>query len=57
VLQRGSLIHQLQDRGERVLILGMASLNDLSQGQLRAILAHEYGHFTNRDTDSSTITR
>jgi Zn-dependent protease with chaperone function len=31
-------------------MLGMGVLAGLTQGQLAAILAHEYGHFSNRDT-------
>jgi Zn-dependent protease with chaperone function len=50
VFERGSLLKKLRDRGQRYLILGMGALSGLTQGQLRAILAHEYGHFNNRDT-------
>jgi Zn-dependent protease with chaperone function/Flp pilus assembly protein TadD len=50
VFERGSLLHRMRDHGQRYLILGMGALSGLTQGQLRAILAHEYGHFTNRDT-------
>ena len=50
VFERGSLLNKLRNRGQRYLILGMGALSGLSQGQLRAILAHEYGHFNNRDT-------
>jgi Zn-dependent protease with chaperone function len=35
---------------KRNLLLGMGVLCNLNQGQLAAILAHEYGHFYNRDT-------
>ena len=50
VTERGSLVSKLRDRGERILILGLGALSGLTQGQLRSILAHEYGHFNNRDT-------
>jgi Zn-dependent protease with chaperone function len=50
VFERGSLYKRLRNQGQRYLILGMGALSGLTQGQLRAILAHEYGHFTNRDT-------
>jgi Zn-dependent protease with chaperone function len=54
VFERGTVPRTVQkkvrDRGQRYLILGMGALSGLSQGQLRAILAHEYGHFNNRDT-------
>lgn len=36
--------------GRRALILGMALLDRITPDQLRAILAHEYGHFAARDT-------
>ncbi len=36
--------------GKRKIVLGMGALNYLTIDQLRSILAHEYGHFSNRDT-------
>jgi Zn-dependent protease with chaperone function len=33
-----------------MLVLGIGSLAGLTQGELEGILAHEYGHFNNRDT-------
>jgi len=51
VFERGSLLCTLvRDQGQRYLILGMGALAGLTQGELRAILAHEYGHFNYRDT-------
>ena len=35
---------------KRNLILGMGILTNLNQSQFEAILAHEYGHFLNKDT-------
>jgi Zn-dependent protease with chaperone function len=35
---------------ERCLILGVAGLDGLAIRPLKAVLGHEYGHFTNRDT-------
>ena len=35
---------------KRNLILGLGALANLSQSQFQAILAHEYGHFINKDT-------
>jgi Zn-dependent protease with chaperone function len=40
----------LRDQGQRYLILGMGALAGLTEGELGAILAHEYGHFNHRDT-------
>ncbi len=50
VYERGSMLKQLSGRGERCLILGVAVLDGMKQGELKAVLAHEYGHFANRDT-------
>jgi len=50
VNEKGSLLEKLRGAGRRNLILGMGALPALTQGQLAAILAHEYGHFSNRDT-------
>jgi Zn-dependent protease with chaperone function len=55
VTERGSLSDRLRDRGERLLILGAGVLGGLSIGELRAILAHEYGHFSNRDTAGGDV--
>jgi Zn-dependent protease with chaperone function/Flp pilus assembly protein TadD len=50
VYERGSILQKLRGKGRRNLILGMGVMPGLTQGQLTAILAHEYGHFSNRDT-------
>lgn len=50
VYEQGGLARQLSGRTERCLILGAGLLDGMTQGQLKAILAHEYGHFVNRDT-------
>jgi Zn-dependent protease with chaperone function len=34
----------------RVLLLGLATLHGLTITELKAILAHEYAHFSHRDT-------
>lgn len=36
--------------GKRKLVIGMGALNYLSLEQLKSVLAHEYGHFSNKDT-------
>jgi len=36
--------------GKRKIVLGMAALSVLTLDELRAILAHEYAHFSHRDT-------
>ncbi len=50
VFERGSTLDHLRQRGERCLVLGLGVLDGLKLGQLRGILAHEYGHLSNRDT-------
>jgi Zn-dependent protease with chaperone function len=50
VTERGNLLQKIRDQGERYLILGLGALPDMTKGQFKAILAHEYGHFSNRDT-------
>src|SRR4029079_3787239 len=41
--------------GERVLILGAGVLEGFSQRALSSVLAHEYGHFQNRDTAGGDV--
>jgi hypothetical protein len=50
VYERGSFRERMQDRAERVLLIGVGVLNDFDQNAFRAVLAHEYGHFIHRDT-------
>lgn len=55
VYERGSFSERRQDKAERVLILGVGVLNGFSQNAFRAVLAHEYGHFTHRDTAGGDV--
>jgi tetratricopeptide (TPR) repeat protein len=55
VYERGGMREKLQDKAERILIVGVAVLNDFDQNAFRAVLAHEYGHFSNRDTAGGDI--
>lgn len=50
VYERGGMRTQLQGKAERCLIVGIGVLEGMTVRQLKAILAHEYGHFSNRDT-------
>lgn len=50
VLERGSLGRQLGGQAERCLVLGAGVLDGMRVQELKAILAHEYGHFRNEDT-------
>ena len=55
VYEKGSYRERSQDRAQRILILGVGTLNDFSQNGFRAVLAHEYGHFSHRDTAGGDV--
>lgn len=55
VYERGGWRAKMQDKAERVLILGAAAIDGFEQNTFRAVLAHEYGHFSNRDTAGGDI--
>ena len=55
VYERGGFRAKMKDDTERILIVGVATLNGFSQNAFRAVLAHEYGHFSNRDTAGGDI--
>lgn len=55
VYERGSFRAKIADSADRVLIIGTAVLNGFDQNAFRAVLAHEYGHFSNRDTAGGDI--
>jgi Zn-dependent protease with chaperone function len=57
VTERGGLWQGAQGKGQRCLVLGLGALPGMSQGQLQAVLAHEYGHFSNRDTAGGDLAR
>lgn len=55
VYEKGTWRERSQDKAQRILILGIGVLNDFKQNGFRAVLAHEYGHFTHRDTAGGDI--
>jgi tetratricopeptide (TPR) repeat protein len=55
VFESGSSLARRLDRGKRVLVLGAGALWGMKHESLKAILAHEYGHFRNRDTAGGDI--
>jgi hypothetical protein len=55
VYERGSWREKLQNKATRILILGVGVLKDFKIDDFRAVLAHEYGHFSNRDTAGGDI--
>jgi Zn-dependent protease with chaperone function len=50
VFERGRMLAQMRGKAERCLLLGVAVLDGMRLTELKSILAHEYGHFSNRDT-------
>ena len=50
VYEKGSFRERTNDKAKRILIVGGGVLNDFEQTGFRAVLAHEYGHFSHRDT-------
>jgi Zn-dependent protease with chaperone function len=55
VYERGSLRQRLNDRARRALIIGAGVLEGFKQDGLRSVLAHEYGHFSHRDTAGGDV--
>lgn len=55
VYERGSWREKMDNRAKRVLVLGTAVLNGFRQEDFRSVLAHEYGHFSNRDTAGGDV--
>jgi tetratricopeptide (TPR) repeat protein len=55
VYERGGFRAKMQDKADRILIVGVATLNGFSQNAFRAVVAHEYGHFSNRDTAGGDV--
>lgn len=50
VYERGSLKEKRDNKAKRVLLLGVGVLKGFRRRAFEAVLAHEYGHFTHRDT-------
>src|SRR5262249_42282222 len=50
VMERGGMMRQMRGASERCLILGAGVLDGMKVGEFKAVLAHEYGHFSNADT-------
>lgn len=55
VYERGTWRQKLRNEAHRILILGTGVLNGFKQNDFRCVLAHEYGHFSNRDTAGGDI--
>jgi Zn-dependent protease with chaperone function len=55
VFERGGMLAKLRGKGERCLLLGVAVLEGMDTRAFKAILAHEYGHFSNEDTAGGNL--
>jgi Zn-dependent protease with chaperone function len=55
VFERGSYRERRNDRGRRILVLGLGLLPGFDQNPFRAVLAHEYGHLSHRDTAGGDV--
>lgn len=55
VYQRPSTPQRTGENDRRVLVLGIGMLNDFEQDAFRAVLAHEYGHFSHGDTAGGDV--
>ncbi|RMG77183.1 MAG: hypothetical protein D6707_11435, partial [Bacteroidetes bacterium] len=56
VYLEGNLFSTIFGGGKRVLEISLSSLYNLTIGEFKAILAHEYGHFSNKDTQWNSYT-
>jgi len=56
VYLEGNVFSTIFGGGQRTLELGLPSLHNINVIEFKAILAHEYGHFSNRDTQWSAFT-
>lgn len=56
VFQTGGLFSLLFGRTKRVLSLGIGSMTNLTVSEFEAILGHEFGHFSNKDTSWNSLT-
>jgi tetratricopeptide (TPR) repeat protein len=55
VYEKGTFRERSNDKAKRILIIGGGVLNDFEQTGFRAVLAHEYGHFSHRDTAGGDV--
>jgi Zn-dependent protease with chaperone function len=55
VYERGSYGERRKDRGRRILVMGLGLLPGFGQNPFRAVLAHEYGDLSHRDTAGGDV--
>lgn len=55
VYETGSWREKMRDESKRILILGTGVLKDFKVEDFKAVIAHEYGHFSHRDTAGGAV--
>ena len=55
VYERGNRRERRSDLGRRVLVMGLGLVPGFGQNAFRAVLAHEYGHLSHRDTAGGEV--
>ena len=55
VYERGSYRDRRKGMGQRTLMMGLGLLPGFDQNPFRAVLAHEYGHLSHRDTAGGDV--
>ncbi len=55
VYERGGMRAKMSDTARRALLLGAGVLDGFDQNAFQAVLAHEYGHFSHRDTAGGEV--
>ena len=55
VYERGTWREKHNDRAKRILVIGAGTLKDFNPQDFCAVLAHEYGHFSHRDTAGGAV--
>lgn len=55
VYEKGTWRQKQTNTAKRILILGAAVISNFPNSDFRAVLAHEYGHFSHRDTAGGDV--
>ena len=55
VYEHGTRKERRQDKAQRTLLMGIGLLPGFHQNSFRAVLAHEYGHLSHRDTAGGDV--
>jgi tetratricopeptide (TPR) repeat protein len=55
VYERGTYTERRKGLGKRILIMGLGLVPGFDQTPFRAVLAHEYGHLSHRDTAGGDV--